>query len=611
MSTPFTYDAGLKSLYISHIVQRVSLDDTSEAHYVITDSSGQLLNRTVTLPAADWEKNANLLLAATESVSPLTTQDCKKLIRELIRKATDNPPVTQFHCDSPGYWKINGSWKFVTAAGAISATGVDKHIRTISNPDIDTSDADRLIKAVPNALKKKRVRQSFEHVLKELGETNGRLFYEIISQPVWQLLTGTQNGLEGFITHFHAPTGSGKTALARQITMFFGVQHSCTTSTSLHSEIKWQGTTEKGALESAGANRGLSVTLDDYKRDVKVDVDMIIRLICDRSQPNVHSSSRVKYAPIRAYVMSNGEVLFRSAEKSLQARMVVIEVPELSEEQKSNSDIINRCNAPKTLKHYTTVGAALIVHILQNWDTFEKDLSQALTDLAATHRDNFPNCHTRLPRNISSLIYAAKLFLKLAKKSGAISPEEYKWHKKASLERFIRLGRDQQASWQREISLKDQLETGLIKALQSGHYHLCHPKQDAPPVEQNSERFGWCPSEGAKGVLIGTYCERREKVMLFSTYLDPGFLGMESWVGKNELRNSLQEDGCLICPDQGRKDKQISPPYLFHKTGKKKVRACELAMDLCGVAYEADSPLSPFSPLSDRQRSINRGRPNG
>lgn len=381
-----------------------------------------------------------------------------------------------------GYRKIDGRWRYLSAAGAVGLEGV--HVRLLHNL------ARYQLPLMPqNAVEALRASLRFWEVAD----------YDI-SIPLWaaMFLAPLAQVLPLFFTIWlYGTTGSLKSTLTALALCHFGKFAFNTPPAS------WTATTN--ALEKlAFTLKDMPLWIDDFTsqstlagdQDLKRKADQLLRDWgngAGRTRMRSDLSLRQPYVP-RGLIISTAEQL--PPNESLNSRLLQIESGpgRVTRGEGSALTLAQQNDAPL----YSHAMAGYVLYVGERMSEFEKSLPALQQELTEKAR-NEGGAHLRLPMNIATLFIGCKVGLEYAQHIGALNEEEALTLMNVAWRVLISLGERQQ-----EVAVEEKPVDMYFNALEQvfaqGIAFLRH--KDAPEDDSrawpgvairtvNSEFLGW------------------------------------------------------------------------------------------------------------------------
>jgi Domain of unknown function (DUF927) len=392
---------------------------------------------------------------------------------------TISHPAKRHMYSHVGWAKVNGSWYYLHADGAIGPIGT---VGPASETLMPISASDLIL---PAALKRFRLpsppqgsalRDAVRASLRFLKTANDRITISILSAVYTAVLLEVD-----FSIFLHGPTGAGKTAVAAA-----GQQHYGPEMDALHLPAQWSGTANGLEILAFHTKDALIVVDDFVPTGTPTDVlrqnataDRLLRGQANqggRLRSNSEGTLQAAKHP-RGLILSTGEEL--PTGQSLRARTLSIQVGREDVDFGRLSDVQTDAADGK----YASALAAFIQHVANSYD----DIRRRVRARAQQLRSEFIGQHRRTAPLLSTLAAALEEFLSFAETHGAITHEEREQIWNEALAAYGALAREQNTQIQSNEPTERFLSL-LRAAIASGKAHIAAASGNEP---SNPPAWGW------------------------------------------------------------------------------------------------------------------------
>jgi hypothetical protein len=380
-----------------------------------------------------------------------------------------------------GWRLVDGSWRYLTASGALGASGLD----TAVTVDLGSDGLNRYRLPDPGAAPEAELREAVRASLALRGAGPAGLAIPLLGAAYRAPLPVLPDG-----SVFAAGlTGLGKTTFAALIQQHFGEGLD-----AKHLPGSWTSTAN--SLEAtAFALANTVFVIDDYnpqgsareQSDMRRAADRVIRGIANTaSRGRLRRDSTAQPSrPPRALVLATGEDV--PPGHSLRARMTITEV---------DDEVITSIAASGAQKLaadgvYALAMAGYVRYLAGRYDElgdFPRDIKGILSAIRAelTREDQ----HRRIPEAIASLLAGWGVWLEYARAIGAITAKDQAEIYAEARERLLTVGAAQ-AGYQQDADPVLIYGRALAAAVVAGAAHLADSATGNAPRMGVSRAWGW------------------------------------------------------------------------------------------------------------------------
>lgn len=470
--------------FTATISEERTIDDGAERRHVFMvegtlDDGSRLAAAEV--PAGQF--NALNWIASAWGARPRLTAG--QTIRDRTREAIQllSPPPKRRTVYQHTGWRLleDGSWGFLHAGGALTATGNRADV-DVSLGDLGTLSLVDLPEPPTGDTLRDAVRQSVDVLLRIAPlPLTGPLLSVVGRAPLCELVEAP----EGLL--YVGKTGTGKSELAARGMQFYGAR--------FHAKglpAAWADT--PNAIERAAfAAKDIPLVVDDFapagtreeQARAHANVERIFRAVGNRTgrgRMRGDGTLRPRYVP-RGLVVSTAEDLPRM--QSARARVLILEV-EPGDVDFAALSVAQRFGADGTFARAT---AGYLMHMAGRLEELRATARTRCDELRDLAHSSGSSSHRRTPEAVGNLFYGIEQFLLFAVAVDALSDLEADDLRARTWEALLEAGAAQASTLEAADPVL-RFEALLASAFSSGTVHVRHEKTGNAPTF-HADALGW------------------------------------------------------------------------------------------------------------------------
>ncbi len=474
----------------------------------------------------------------------LAGQGNRDHLRAAIKILSDDYPECR-EFTHLGWRKVNGSWVYLHAGGAIGRDGPVENVVVAVDGSLRGYE-------LPTSPKKEEVATAIRASLELL---NG-LATDATMMPLFAAIWRSALGSTDFSLFFLGKTGVFKTEIAA-----LSQQHLGSAMNARNLPANWDSTANAIQAIAFGAKDSLFV-IDDFNPKGSSNAIAQTHREADkifRSQGNSQGRQRMRAdltlrpeKPPRGLILATGEDVPRG--HSCRARMLVIEVAD------GEVDTAKLTQCQNLSGQFATAMAGYVRWLAPRYEEIRKNMPKWIAE--ARNEMASEGLHARTPDIAASLLYGMETFLKFVKEVGAVDDQQADKLRKRG-EKAIRSAAREQGEHQSDADPATQFLNLIQGLLSSGRGHLYGVGGHRP---DNAKNLGWRLVDNGdngdtwrpQGRLIGWIDEHEEIVFLEpeSAFAEAQRFAADQGatlpIDKRTMNKRLKERGVLAATDSNR-----------------------------------------------------------